>query len=231
MPNSISYIDKEKILIVDDSSDMRSLLSEMLRDVGYTTIEAESGNKALNIASQEAIDIVLLDIVMPRMSGLDVMSEMKKIRPGARIIIITGYGSVKDAVNAMKKGASDYIKKPIEREEFLATVGRVIEEAKFIESIANDDEFDHVLTSLSNPLRRRILGFLNSRTNVRLTEITRELGIKDHTKVVFHLKTLRQSGIVLQNGKTYSLTEEGLKAVECLNLMLDNFFKNEFKRN
>lgn len=212
----------KKILIVDDDGELRSNLSEILIEAGYLTECASSAKEAMARLEEQEFDIVLLDYMMPKMSGLDALPTMRKVRPRAKMIMMTAFATVENAVDAMKKGASDYVVKPFKIESFLMTVGRVVEEARFEECV-HKLNFDHALSSLTNPIRRSIIKLLHVRERMRLMEITRELGIDDHTKVVFHLRLLKEARIVEQDGaKSYSLAKEGMKAIECIRT-LENY--------
>jgi len=212
----------KKSLIVDDDAELRANLSEILRGADYYTDEAASGKEAIEKITSKDFDIVLLDIMMPKMSGIDVLKEIKKIKPKIRVIMITAFATVENAVDAIKKGASDYISKPFRIEELLTTIRRVLEEVRFEEGITKLD-LDHTLSSLTNPIRRNIIKLLHSRKSMRLMEIVRELDIEDHTKVVFHLKMLKESGMIAHDkGKVYSLTGEGERILSCLGI-LENY--------
>lgn len=205
-----------KILIVDDDAEFRSNLVEVLTGAGYRTESAASAKAAIDLVNVQEFDIVLLDFMMPKMNGIDALMTLRKARPKTKVIMITAFSSVENAVVAIKKGASDYIAKPFKIDELLTTIRRVLEEAKFEEGMARLD-FDQALSSLANPIRRSILKLLNAREDMRLMELTRELEISDHTKVVFHLKMLKEAGVIEQDGeKSYSLTKEGKKTLDCL---------------
>ncbi len=209
----------KKILIVDDDAELRANLSEILKGAGYHTDEAASGKEAIEKAASEDYDIALLDLMMPRMSGIDALAELRRVRPKTRVIMITAFATVENAVDAIKKGASDYISKPFKIEELLTTIRRAIEESKFEEGIKKLD-LDYTLSSLSNPIRRKIIRLLCSRTSMRFMEITRELGIEDHTKVVFHLRMLKEAGLIEQDKeKSYVITKEGEKTLDCLKIL------------
>jgi DNA-binding NtrC family response regulator len=212
----------KKILIVDDDAELRANLSEILRGAGYHTEEAASGKEAIEKAVCEEYDIALLDLIMPGMNGRDTLVELKRINPKTKTIMITAFATVEDAVEAIKKGASDYISKPFKIDELLTTIRRVLEEARFEEGIKKLD-LDYALSSLSNPIRRNIIKLLSSIKGMRLMEITRVLDIDDHTKVVFHLKRLEESGIIGQDkDRSYLLTREGEKILDCLRI-LENY--------
>jgi FixJ family two-component response regulator len=119
----------------------------------------------------------------------------------------------------MKRGASDFVSKPFKINELLTTVRRVIEESR-IEECGGSKNMDALLSALSNPIRTKILRLLAIRKSIRLMELARELSIEDHTKVIFHLKILREAGILGQDSeKSYALTGDGEKAVHCLKIL------------
>jgi len=207
----------KKILIVDDDAELRSNLTEVLRGAGYLTEEATSAKEAIARNEAQEYDVVLLDFMMPKkMSGIDALLAIRRLRPHTRVIMITAFATIENAVDAIKKGASDYISKPFKIEELLTTIRRVLEEAKFEECV-NKLDFDQALNSLASPIRRNIIKLLHAREKMRLMEITRELGFDDHTKVIFHLKILKEAGIIEQDDeKSYSLAKEGMKTLTCL---------------
>lgn len=212
----------KRILIVDDDREFRSNLSEVLKDAGYDADEAQSARQAIEKMGDNEFDVVLLDFMMPKMSGMDALLELRKIQPRTKVIMITAFATVENAVDAIKKGASDYISKPFKIDELLTTIRRVLEEARFEEGRKKLD-FDDTLSSLGNPIRRNILRLLCTKEVMRLMEITRDLGIDDHTKVVFHLRILKEAGIIEQNSdKLYSLTKEGATTLNCLKT-LENY--------
>lgn len=212
----------KKILIVDDDAELRANLSEILKGAGYHIAEAPSGTEAIDKIASKDFDVVLLDLMMPKMNGIETLTELKKVTPKIKVIMITAFATVENAVEAIKKGASDYISKPFRINDLLATVRRVIEEGRFEEGITKL-KLDYTLSSLANPIRRNILRLLQSRKGMRLMEIVRELDINDHTKVVFHLKMLKESGMINHDrGKLYALTAEGERMLACLGI-LENY--------
>ncbi|MEK6742397.1 MAG: response regulator [Nitrospirota bacterium] len=209
----------KKILIVDDDREMRTHLTEILRGAGYETAEAASGRDAVERSIDEDFDLVLLDLMMPKMSGIDVLAELRKVSPRARVIMLTAFATVESAVDAVKRGASDYLSKPFKIDDLLTRMRRVLEEASF-DACAIVGDLDCILGSLSNLTRRKIIRIISARRSVRLMELARELDIEDHTKVIFHLKILRAAGIVEQDkDRSYTLTKEGERTMAGLKIL------------
>ena len=214
-----NHMHKNNILIVDDDHELLSNLSEILRDRGYQTTEASSGQEALDKAASEGFDIVLLDQTMPKISGMDVLVELKKIRPRIKIIMITAFATIDNATQAIKKGASDYISKPFNVEDLDATISRTLEVRRFEDGIKKLD-LDFTMSALSNFIRRKVMKLLNMNQGMRLMELTRALELDDHTKLVFHLRTLKDRGLIKQDTeKIYYLTKEGEKTLSCLKVL------------
>ncbi len=213
-----------KILIIDDDDELRANLSEILKGKGYGTDEAASGEEAIEKAKSEDFDIVLLDLMMPMMSGIDVLLEIKKTKPRIKIIMITAFATIDNAVEAIKKGASDYISKPFRIDVLDAAIKKALEEVKF-DAGAKKHGLDHTLRYLSNNIRREIIKLIDLNKGMRLMELTRILNIEDHTKVSFHLKMLKDSGIIKQKMKTYFLTKEGNEILTCLKILESHLSK------
>lgn len=116
----------QKILIVDDENPFRSALRRLLEQK-YVVIEADSGAKGLQLAHEEEPDLVLLDIGLPDASGLEILSRFKEMRPSPTVVMITAYEQVRDVVTAIKRGAFDYLVKPVDLEEFEFTVQNALE--------------------------------------------------------------------------------------------------------
>jgi DNA-binding NtrC family response regulator len=118
---------KGLIHVIDDEPIIHDVLHQLLTSEGYEVEISASGEEALQKYPGPAFDLVLLDLLMPGMSGLEVLTAVKKIQPEAVIIIITAYASVESAIEAMKIGAFDYIQKPFKHEELLLTIDRALE--------------------------------------------------------------------------------------------------------
>ncbi|MGB2764334.1 MAG: sigma-54 dependent transcriptional regulator [Candidatus Aminicenantaceae bacterium] len=124
---------KIKILVVDDEDIVRESLRDWLENVGYKVIIAGSGEEALRIIKQKKIKIMLADLVMPGIDGIELMKEARKIVPTISTVIITAYGSVQTAISAIKKGAHDYIEKPFCPEKVELLIKNLVEHQNLIE--------------------------------------------------------------------------------------------------
>ena len=116
----------ERILIVDDEKNYLVVLQALLADNGYEMLTAQNGPQALALAAEEEPDLVITDMRMPQMSGLDLIQRLKARFNEMPIIVMTAYGTVENAVEAMKSGATDYITKPFENTELLLTVQKAL---------------------------------------------------------------------------------------------------------
>lgn len=158
-------------------------------------------------------------MVLPDISGSDLLSEIKKRSPRTHVIIMTGFATIGSAEDLIKRGASDYISKPWEVNDLLVSLGNILEEKKF-DTEQHTDDFDFILGCLSNPIRRKIIAVLCEEKMKNLMGITRRLQIEDHSKVVFHLRVLKESGMVKQDrNKSYRLTRKGEKTLDCLKML------------
>lgn len=116
-----------KILVVDDDSEMVSILCDVLRDAGYTAMSAGSGAEALALVERDEPDLVVSDLRMSQMNGHQLQAELKRRIPQLPVIVITAFGSIANAVESMKLGAFDYLTKPFGNDEFLLVVSRALE--------------------------------------------------------------------------------------------------------
>lgn len=205
-----------KILVVDDDQDLRENLVEVLNDADFTTAAAGDGDKAIEKLLAENFDLVLLDSIMPGMGGMEVLPLIKRKFPKIKVIMLTAFSTVDGAVEAMRKGADDYIAKPFKIADLLVAVRTALEEAKFVacNELLNMDE---TFKCLANSTRRNTLFLLKEKKCMHFMEIVRSLEIEDHTKVNFHLKILKDAGLLKQDhSKQYSLSKKGEKTTTCL---------------
>jgi len=117
----------DTILVVDDEINYLTVMEALLGDEGYEVYTAPGGQDALKVAGTSDVDLVLTDMKMPKMNGIELLGELKRLYPDLPVIMMTAYGTVEKAVEAMKTGAYDYILKPFKNEELLATISRALE--------------------------------------------------------------------------------------------------------
>src|SRR5581483_7861430 len=124
---SKTEISKGKILIVDDEEVVRESLHQWFDSEGYLTRAAASGKDALTLVAEQQFDLALLDIKMPGMDGIELQQRLAEADPDLSIVIMTGYGTVETAVQALKRGAYDYVTKPIDPDELSRLIAKAIE--------------------------------------------------------------------------------------------------------
>jgi DNA-binding NtrC family response regulator len=117
-----------RILVVDDEPLVTKGCRRILADAGYQVDTAATGQEGLNRAFGESFDLVMADLKLPDADGMDLVRALRSERPETRIVIITGYGSVPSAVEAVKLGVSDYIEKPFTPEQVTEAIGRALQE-------------------------------------------------------------------------------------------------------
>jgi DNA-binding NtrC family response regulator len=122
MPNSTT------ILIVDDDQNVLEVLEARLQSAGFCIFKAENGREALRILQDQKIDLMISDMKMPGMSGMEVLGKARSLQPGLPIIFLTAYGSIPDAVKAVKAGAIDYLAKPFDGRELVYKLRKVLED-------------------------------------------------------------------------------------------------------
>ncbi len=122
--------DQPRVLVVDDERFIRDILADFLTMEGYSVRTAEDGNQALTELSRGSFDLVISDLKMPKMGGLDLLSHVTRLQPEALTVIMTGFGTVETAIDAMKQGAYDYILKPFKVEEIVHVVQRGLEKQR-----------------------------------------------------------------------------------------------------
>ena len=120
------------ILVVDDKDSMRTMLTQTLAEEGYRVDSAEDGKKALDLVANKSYDLVLTDLRMPQMDGLSVLSGVKALDSETAVIVMTAYGTIEDAVTAMKQGAFDFITKPLDTGHLCVLVNRALENRRLI---------------------------------------------------------------------------------------------------
>lgn len=123
-------MEKIKVLLVDDEEEFVSTLAERLRLRKITTLVATDGDEALQIINTQRPPIVVLDVMMPGMGGLDVLHQIKRNYPHIQVILLTGRGSTKDGIKGMRLGAFDYLMKPVNIEKLIDKMNEAFQVSK-----------------------------------------------------------------------------------------------------
>lgn len=121
-------MDKKKVLIVDDQNGIRVLLMEVFSSEGYSTYQASNGKIALNIVREESPDIVLLDMKIPGMDGLEILKQIKKMEPQMKVIMMTAYGELDMIKEATDLGAIMHFTKPFDIDEMRVAVNMTLQQ-------------------------------------------------------------------------------------------------------
>jgi two-component system, LuxR family, response regulator FixJ len=116
-----------RILLIDDDASVRRTVTRMLKAAGYAVQTATSGEEGLELARDGSFDAILSDIHMPGLSGLDTLRRLREMRVGTPFVMMTGFGTIEIAVEAMKLGAVDFVQKPFFRDELLSRVRDAVE--------------------------------------------------------------------------------------------------------
>lgn len=124
---------KERILIIDDEASIRSSLKGILEDEGFQVKTVESGEEGLELLKNQNVDLVLLDIWLPRMSGIDVLKRIKTLEENPQVVMISGHGTIETAVIATKLGAHDFLEKPLSLEKVVLTVRNALRQKRLEE--------------------------------------------------------------------------------------------------
>jgi DNA-binding NtrC family response regulator len=125
-----------RILVVDDDKAVRTALKVNLGK-HHNVTQVDCGEKALKVLADTPMDLMLTDVAMPGMGGMALMREVRNQHPEVRVVVMTGYGSVADAVDAMKAGADDYLIKPIEKDALLLIVEKALEKKALLAELVS----------------------------------------------------------------------------------------------
>src|SRR5574340_1075231 len=128
-------MDPARILVVDDDANLRWVLQTQLEQMGYAVNTAADGAAALEAIDKEPPALVLTDLKMPGMSGMELLEQIRRNHPEILVLIITAFGTIQSAVEAMRSGAYDYLTKPIDYDELALSVSRVLEHYRLVQEV------------------------------------------------------------------------------------------------
>ncbi|MBE7443897.1 MAG: sigma-54-dependent Fis family transcriptional regulator [Planctomycetia bacterium] len=170
------------ILIIEDQKNMRESLVIAFKRAGYNTDSVESGEKAVELQKDHSYDLVVVDLKMETMDGLEVLSHIKHVNPSTEVVVMTAFGTIDSAIQAMRKGAYDYVTKPFQLSDILSVVERALEKKCLSEKVDNlqketreNYKFGGIIGN--SPVMMRLLNILVELTNSESTVlITGESG-------------------------------------------------------
>ena len=148
--------DTAAILIVDDDQHVLTVLEARLQSAGFRIFTAENGQLALNLLKDNRIDLMISDMKMPGMSGMDVLAKARTIQPGLPIIFLTAYGSIPDAVKAVKAGAVDYLAKPFDGRELVLKLRKVLGDSSQLGNLSDDESVLNDPNVVSSPSMKEV---------------------------------------------------------------------------
>ncbi|MEJ5378056.1 MAG: sigma-54 dependent transcriptional regulator [bacterium] len=191
------------ILLVDDDPHILEVLEARLGAAGYETLQASSASSALELLKRRRVDLVITDVRMPGMGGMELLEAIRKVRPELPVILLTAYGTIPDAVRAIKTGAVEYLTKPFDGRDLLRTIHSVLDgHSKTQSSVEGTQEF----WIGSSPAMRELWSLMEkvSRTDVSVL-ILGESGVgKELVARFIHKQSLRSNGpfVVVDCGST-----------------------------
>jgi DNA-binding NtrC family response regulator len=190
------------ILIIDDEPKMRHILRIILEEAGYSIKEAQNGMEALEILSRHPCGVVFTDLKMEGMDGVEVLRKVKGLHPETPVVVLTAFGSIESAVEAMNEGALDYITKPFEEDKILITVERSLqfyrlaeENRNLREAIASSFDFSNIVTDSPGMLKVLKDAALVSESPQTTVLITGQSGTgKELLARTIHYNSVRKNG-------------------------------------
>ncbi|MGF1703909.1 response regulator [Photobacterium makurazakiensis] len=198
-----------KILVVEDDEMLRVNIVEILENAGYAVYQAESSEPAIRLCQEHIFELAILDYLLPGITGTESISNLRQYNPNLSVILVTAFATVEIAVDAMQKGANDFIAKPFNSHKLLMTVKRCIAEKELLPD-TTELNLDKVYSALSNPIRRDIIQHLTENSSLKFMEIFRLIDIEDHTKLNFHIQTLKKTELIIQDdNRVYRLSKAG----------------------
>ncbi|MGC8936953.1 MAG: response regulator [Candidatus Methanomethylicaceae archaeon] len=137
---------KKSVLIIDDDEDIAESLSILLKEVGFVVDTAHTGEEAIKKSKEKVYNVALIDIVLPDMTGIELLTKLEERKPKTRKIIITGFASLDNAVKALNLGADAYLIKPVDPEELIATIKKQVEEQEREVAMTQEDVIKFIET-------------------------------------------------------------------------------------
>ena len=202
-------MERGKVLIVDDDPEVRRVLSHVLGTVGgYQTDTAFDGIDGINKVRDNEYDIVFTDLTMPRLSGMDVLKETRRLDSSLSVVVITGFSSIDNAINAMKEGARDFITKPFNFDKIIILTEKIIGERRLFGKISPSENLEGTLKRLSGELYRSLyeMGIFQ--------KISSELEKFSHNREIYEKIVDMAARLLMVKEASFGLVENGELKIE-----------------
>jgi two-component system, NtrC family, response regulator len=207
------------VLAVDDEQNIRRLIRNEFTLEGYEVTTAKSGEEGLALIEQKQFDVVLLDIKLPKLNGLDVLRKIKEISNTTEVIMITGYGDIQSAVNSLKLGAMDYVTKPFKLDDLLTSVQKAVADSK-AKNLQSSDFFSEKLSKTKNFV------LCPSSAMQAVYQMVRRVAKTDHT-ILIHGETGVGKDVLARQIHEQSLRQDGPFVVVDCGLLTHNLAESE----
>jgi putative nucleotidyltransferase with HDIG domain len=195
-----------RILVVDDESHVRAMVGSTLERNGHAVKQASSGREALDILSRDMFDLVLTDIVMQDINGISLLEKVHQQHPNLPVVMVTAIHDISVAIEAMRRGAYDYLLKPFEREHLISTVNRALEHRQTLEETQNyQQSLEHMVRARTEMLRHAMEDLEHS-YDVTLEALGDALDLKD-SETEGHSKRVTAYTIALARAMGLAPTE------------------------
>ncbi len=174
-----------RLLVVDDDAVFREELGDLLQEDGHQVVDAPTVPKALEVLERDAFDVIFTDLKMPRHSGLELLKEVRRRWPRTLVVVVTGFATVETAIEAMKLGAFDYVRKPFRLEQLHATLELARQEHEFAGASDSSRDIEESVRELADGGHRQVL-FVGERPPEGLANVEFEtLDPADPSKLVY----------------------------------------------
>ena len=215
-----------KVLIIDDENAIRESFSDFLEDCGYITETAQNGTRGVELFNDINPDIVLIDLRMPEMDGLQVLRKLTPLSPGTPFIVISGAGMIADAVQAMKYGAWDYLFKPVKDLEILEqTINKVLEKAWLQKELKRyHDELEMMVETRTQQLQKKTeeLEMLLAEKDVLIQEVHHR--VKNNMSIIISMMSLKSG--MLKNSEAKRILIDCENRIRAMALVHEKLYRN-----
>ncbi|MBA4417371.1 MAG: hypothetical protein C0392_05620 [Syntrophus sp. (in: bacteria)] len=235
MPGDIVMMEKQKILIIDDDLHIRKTLSDIMKAKGYEPLVAKDGTEGLELLKQSQVNLVIIDLGLPDMTGLEVLSRIKTDNPFTEAIVLTGDVSIDSAIEATNKGAFSYLLKPFEIDQLMLQIRRALEEQQAQVTIARYtielERTNAQLRAVNTELMKEVAERKKAEEGIQKLLKEKELllrevhhRIKNNMNVIMSLLSLQSS--ILKDPSAIAALEDSRSRVQSMMVLYDKLYRS-----